>query len=421
MNRLSAVVFVAFAVGMPALAQVPAPPPTPPTVSPPIDTSYVEYREDWITLPLGIGFRVPGYNRVDGAVIPWGPRITLADDRIRIDPTIAYRSHIGKLDPFIIATARARNGFGLEASGGRGTFSNDSWIRSDLVNSLAALFVGSDSRNYFRADRVWGFLSKEIGFRHALITPAIGARWEHDWSTGVPVRHTTAPWSMFSKNDTLKMRRINPQIDSGSITSALGRVVGDYEDQGVKGSFEVLVERSFDTPKRFVPIGGGRFDQLSDFTQLTLHAVLGFPTFRTQRFDFRGHAVFTGNSNDQVGIPESPIVASTPRQRYVYLGGAGTLATVDLLALGGDRLFFAQGEYSVPLERVVVPVVGSPIVSLLYAVGSAGNGDLPDFIQNIGVGLGAKMIKFEYHIDPNFKETSYTHKHAFAVSVNLAL
>jgi hypothetical protein len=215
---------------------------------------------------------------------------------------------------------------------------------------------------------------------------------------------------MFSKDDTLKMRRINPQIDSGKIASVLGRVTGDYEDQDVKVSFEALVERSFDTPQRFLLPGATAGDRISlpDFTQVTLHAVLGFPTFKNQRFDFRGHGVFTGG--------EQP-----PRQRYAYLGGAGTLATVDLLALGGDRLFFAQGEYSVPLERIVIPVVGSPIVSLLYSVGSAGSGSLPDFIQNVGLGLGAKMIKVEYYLDPNFKQTSYTHKHAFAVSLSLEL
>jgi len=84
-------------------------------------------------------------------------------------------------------------------------------------------------------------------------------------------------------------------------------------------------------------------------------------------------------------------------------------------------LFFAEGTYSVPLERVLLPVVGSPIVSLRYAAGSAGSGDLPDFIQNIGLGLGVKMLKVEYHMDPNYKKTSFTHKTAFAVSLDLAL
>jgi hypothetical protein len=369
----------------------------------PADTSYVEYGNTWISLPLGVGLRVPSYDRVDGASVPWGPEISLADEHIRIDPTVTYRSHIGKIDPFVTANLRTTSGILLDLAGGRGTFTNDDWIRSDIVNSLAALFVGSDSRNYFRSDRGWAILSKEIGRPTITITPGIGGRFENDWSIGVPVRHDTAPWSMFSKDDTLKMRRTNPRIAPGHIASGLGRLLAEYEDAGVKGSFAGLVE--IGSVRARLPVIDR---EASNFTQVTLHTVLGFPTFRTQRFDFRGHAVFTSG--------ELP-----PPQRYAYLGGAGTLATVDLLALGGDRLFFVTGEYSVPIESIVMPILGSPVASLIYSAGSAGTGDLPDFIQNIGVGLGTKFIKFEYHIDPNFKETSYTQKHAFAVSLKLDL
>lgn len=66
-------------------------------------------------------------------------------------------------------------------------------------------------------------------------------------------------------------------------------------------------------------------------------------------------------------------------------------------------------------------MVGTPVLSARYAAGSAGVEELPDFIQNIGVGLGLKFIKVEYHIDPNYKKTSYTHKSAFSFGVSLAL
>lgn len=369
----------------------------------PVDTGYVEYGESWISLPLGIGLRVPSYDRVDGLSLPWGPEISLADEHIRIDPTVTYRSHIGKFDPFVTASLRTTSGFLLDLAGGRGTFTNDDWIRSDFVNSLAALFVGSDSRNYFRADRGWGILSKEFGQPTITITPGIGARFENDWSSGVPVAHTHAPWSMFGKNNRLKMRRPNPSIDDGHIASGLGQLLVEYESAGVKGSFAGLVEHAFDAPPIFSIEGS---DLSQDFTQFTLHGTVGFPTFRTQRFDFRGHSVITSSD-------------FTPAQRFAYLGGAGTLATVDLLSLGGDRLFFVTGEYSVPIERIQLPVAGSPVVSLIYSAGAAGVGELPDFIQNIGVGVGVKLIKFEYHVDPNYKKTSFTHKSAFAVSLSL--
>ena len=379
----------------------------------PADTSYVEYGDGWISLPLGIGLRVPSYDRADGLSFPWGPEISLANEHIRVDPTVTYRSHIGKFDPFVTANLRTTSGILLDLAGGRGTFTNDDWIRSDIVNSLAALFVGSDSRNYFRADRGWAILSKEIGWPAITITPGIGARFENDWSIGVPVAHTNAPWSMFGKTNRLKMRRPNPFIYDGHIASGLGRVLAEYESAGVKGSFLGLIEHAFDTPPILASQIGctticsaGASGLTEDFTQVTLHGSVGFPTFRTQRFDFRGHVVLTSSD-------------LTPPQRYAYLGGAGTLATVDLLALGGDKLFFVTGEYSVPIERIQLPVIGSPVVSLIYSAGAAGVGELPDFIQNIGVGLGVKLIKFEYYIDPNYKKTSFTHKNAFAVSLSL--
>ena len=380
------------------------------TTPQPPDTGYVVYREPWITLPLGIGLRVPAYDRVDGLSLPWGPQISFDEEHVVIDPTVTYRSHIGKFDPFLKATLQNRSGVILDLAGGRETLTNDDWIRSDIVNSLAALAVGSDSRNYFRADRGTGMLSVEIGRPNITITPGIGGSFENDTLVGVPVRHTNAPWSFFGKTDTLKMRRINPSIAKGHIASGLARLLAEYESAGVKGSFSGLVEHAFHAPTTFHLVGADvqAAENTGSFTQLTLNAKVGFPTFRTQSFDFRGHTVLTSGDG-------------TPPQRYAYLGGAGTLATVDLLALGGDKLFFASGEYSIPIEAIDLPVVTNPIVSLIYAAGSAGVGELPDFIQNIGVGLGFKLIKFEYYIDPNYKKTSFTRKHAFAVSLNLSM
>jgi hypothetical protein len=379
------------------------------TTPQPADTGYVSYHEPWISLPLGIGLRVPAYDRVDGLSLPWGPEISFAEEHVVIDPTVTYRSHIGKFDPYVTAKLRSRNAIVLDAEGGRATFTNDSWIRSDLVNTLAAIAVGSDSRNYFRADRGQAIVSYEIGRPNLTITPGIGGRFENDWSIGVPVPHTNAPWSLFSKDDTLKMRRTNPAIARGHIGSLLGRALAVYESGGVKGSGSILFEHAFHgMPTTVVTLRNGIPTTINNlnghFSQVTIQTDIGFPTFRTQRLDFRGHLVAGGDA---------------PPQRYAYLGGAGTLATVDLLALGGDRLFFATGEYSVPIESIDLPLARNPIVSLIYSAGSAGVGELPDFIQNIGAGLGFSMIKFEYHIDPNYKQTSFTHKHAFAVSLNL--
>jgi len=393
----------AFALAAPLSAQVTTP-------GQAADTSYVEYRESPITLPQGLGVRVPMYNRVDGLVIPWGPLISLATDRIRIDPTVTYRSHIGKFDPFVRVHIAPMGGTRIEIAGGRGTFTNDEWIRSDLVNSLAALAVGSDARNYFRADRGWATVARDFVANAIVFTPSIGFQTENDWSTGSPVRHTNAPWSLLNESDSLKMRRPNPAIVEGHVSSILGRLKTDYEREDVKANLDVGVEHAFDAPPNsFMTEDFVLKENLSgDFTQITVGSKASFLTFGEQSFAFRGHAVFTPGD-------------IAPPQRFAYLGGAGTLSTVDLLALGGDRLLFVEGEYSIPVPQVQLPLVGNPIVSLRYATGSAGVAELPDFIQNIGVGAGVRFLKVEYHIDPNYKETSFTHKRAFSVSLSLSL
>jgi hypothetical protein len=372
---------------------------TPPASEPanPLDTAYVVYDKGPITLPLGIGFRIPSYNRVDGLALPWGPDIKLADERVRISPTVTYRSHIGDIDPYGTARIAFTPNDELRVEGGRSTFSNDEWNRSNLVNSLAVLAVGSDARNYFRADRV------TAEFRHKFvqptmeITPSAGGLHEFAWSTGSAVSHTSTPWSAFGKKDTLKMRRINPAIARGHTTSGLGGLRIDFDDKITTARVIAGVERSFDLP----------FENADDFTQLTVDAKSKFPTFGTQYFKFGGHAVFTGGD--------------APPQRFAYLGGSGTLSTVDQLAMGGDRLLFVEGEYFYPLRAPVIQLVGAPVISLRYAAGSAGVGDLPDFIQNIGVGVGLKFIEVKYNIDPSYKKTPFSDKSAVSVSLSLSL
>jgi hypothetical protein len=402
---LQTIAVIGMALATPLSAQV-APPPSPP----PSDTGYVVYRESPISLPQGVGIRVPSYSRVDGLVVPWGPLISLVDDRIRIDPTITYRSHIGKLDPFGRILISAPPGTRIEIGGGRSTLTNDGWIRSDLVNSLTALSVGSDSRNYFRADRGSVTVAHDFSTDDLEITPSVGAQTENDWSTGSPFGHTNAPWSMFGKTDSRKMRRPNPAIAEGHISSVLGRVKADYEREDVKANLDVGVEHAFDAPPTFLLEDDILLAENSsgDFTQITIGSKASFLTFGAQSFAFRGHAVLTPGD-------------IAPPQRFAYLGGAGTLATVDLLALGGDRLLYVEGEYSIPIPRVELPFVGSPVITVRYAAGSAGVNELPDFIQNIGVGAGVRFLKFEYHIDPNYKKTSFTHKHAFAVGLTLSM
>ncbi len=365
------------------------------------DTGYVTYDDGPISLPLGVGLRIPAYDRVNGLSLPFGPMVTLAKSRFELDPTVTYRSHLGKFDPFGKARIRLSPHDALMIAGGRSTFSNDTWIRTDLVNSLASFGVGSDARNYFRADRVTAELSREIASTGRMIIPRVGFLHENAWSTGSALPHTSAPWSVFGRTGDRKMRRINPSIARGHTTSATAGINVDYDVDQTTAVVDAGFEHAFDAPQT-----SGANGSTGNFNQFTINAKSSFPTFGAQSFAFRGHAVFT------------PGVAAPP-QRYAYLGGAGTLATVDLLALGGDRLVYVEGDYDVPLRGPLIPFVGPPIIGARYAAGSAGVGSLPDFIQNIGVTVGVKYIKAEYHVDPNYRKTSFSRRHAFSVGLSL--
>jgi hypothetical protein len=363
----------------------------------PLDTAYRTYGSDWVSLPLGLGLRIPSYNRVDGVVLPWGPDVKLGS-RVTVTPTVTYRSHIGDVDPFARVTAGVGSSDTIHVEGGRSTFTNDRWIRSDLSNSLAALAVGSDARNYFRADRGTIEVAHTFVQTSMSVTPSVGVLHEYAWSTGSAVRHTSAPWSAFGRTDSLRMRRVNPSILKGHTTSGLGGLRLLFDDNETTARLIARVEHAFETP----PL---QADESGDFTQLTVDAKSKFPTFGTQYFAFRGHAVATGGD--------------APPQRYAYLGGSSTLSTVDLLAMGGDRLVYVEGEYFYPLKAPVLQFVGAPLLSLRYAVGSAGVEELPDFIQNVGIGVGLKFVEAKYHFDPSYEDLGFNRRSAFSVSLSL--
>src|SRR3954468_19479480 len=108
------------------------------TASAAVDTSYVEYHDSPLSLPLGVGLRIPTYDRVNGLALPWGPKLEMADGRLDVDALVTYRSNLGKWDPSVEGVIRPGDSQELRFFVGRGTFTNDAWIRDDLTNSAAA-------------------------------------------------------------------------------------------------------------------------------------------------------------------------------------------------------------------------------------------------------------------------------------------
>ena len=66
---------------------------------------------------------------VDGLAIGFGPTITIAEGGVELVPTLTYRSHLGAIDPRVEGTGRLGRRTRLHGDVGRGTFSNDRWIR----------------------------------------------------------------------------------------------------------------------------------------------------------------------------------------------------------------------------------------------------------------------------------------------------
>jgi hypothetical protein len=381
------------------------------TTSSAVDTGYVEYSESPISLPLGIGLRIPSYDRVNGLALPWGPKLDLGDGKFELDALVTYRSNLGKWDPSLEASARPGDANEIKVNVGRGTFTNDSWIRSDLANSLAALGVGSDSRNYFRGDRGSARFTRTVSTGALTLTPFVGGIIERDWSTG-SIAPPKSPWSFFGKNDVLKMKRANPRVKTGHISSFLAGSGIALSRGGVEASLDATVEHSFKTSLTAdctaAPTDAACALPPVDFTQVTLHSKVDFPTFGTQTFSFLGHAV--------LGTSDIP-----PPQRFAYLGGSGTLATVNLLALGGDRLLYVQADYTVPIDRIQLPYVGSPFIGLRYSAGNAGIGTLPPLIQNLGIGAGVSLFRVDYSIDPARNRSPFSRKSAVSFGLSLPM
>lgn len=330
---------------------------------------------DPFALPGLFGFRIPTYDRVNGLTLPFAPAISLDSARIELEPGITYRSHLGAIDPFLAARLQRTRRTRAELWAGRGTFTNDAWIYGDVLNSATSLLLGRDTRNYFRAGRVEGRAIRVFEGRTWEHQPFVGGRWERAWSVGRDSAVTGAPWSVFGRTSEKGMRRPNPRVDDGRLASVLAGVVSRWEQPALRAETRLETE--------IVPTAVGE----RRFAQTTLHANVGFPTLRTHRFELEAHGVLT-------------LGDTALRQRRAYLGGRGTLSTLDLLSQGGDQLLFIEGQWIVPFERPLVPVLGPPTVSLIHRVGGAGVGSLPRLEQELGLRLAVGFVRVDALVNP---------------------
>lgn len=333
------------------------------------------------SLPMLYGLRIPTYTRVDGVGLPWGPRFMLTwrqGGSLQVDPTVTYRSDIGAFDPAVTARLRLDPGWSAHLYAGRGTFTNDAWIESDLVNSIKVLLNGRDYRNYWRADRYEGRVARTFTGGSGEFTVWGGARTERDWSISAG-----GPWSLRGRRAGDGMIRPNPAVERGRISSALAGVGGSVSLPEIAFAAALQVERPFDAPSD------------ERFTQATIDAGIRFATFASQSFELHSHAVLTAGD-------------TAPPQRFSYLGGTGTLPTFPVLELGGEQLLFIESAYNIPITPLHVPILGPPVLSLRHAIGAAGVGQLPKFEQNLIARIALGVVFAEYAIDPATRDDAFS-------------
>lgn len=328
-----------------------------------------------VSFPGVYGIRIPSYDRSDGLSLPFGPTISLDTGRYELTPTVTYRSNLGAFDPALDAELTLGRRVRAHAFLGRATLTNDDWIWSDLVNSAATIFRGLDTRNYYRADRAEVVVHRLFESARTVFEPFLGARAERDRSVGPDSLATGGPWSIFDRTSVNAMLRPNPPIVPGDLSSALLGARFLWENQRVRATFDLTNE-------------GAAFNVGSlRFVQSTLDGEIRFPTFGSQQFSWTTHVVYTFGD-------------TAPPQRWGYLGGSGTLITLPLLSLGGDRVVYFESDYEVPIERLDLPLLGAPTLALRHIIGSAGVGALPAFEQNLALRVSLSFLRADIAVDP---------------------
>ena len=330
-----------------------------------------------VWLPGTLGLRIPAYDRIDGLSATFGPEIALDTGRIRLEPLVTYRSHLGAVDPALVLLATPGRRTTIAARLERTTATNDAWIREELFNSGIALGAGVDVRNYYRADRAVATVGRSWETSTTIVTPYVGGVYERAWSVARDASATSRPWSLAGRDDREEgMLRTNPAVTGGHVASALLGTLVQIEAAELTATGGLRIEQPFSSP------GDARW------TQLTFDGTVAFPAFRDHRFEAFAHAVTTFGD-----VP--------PSQRFAYLGGSGTIPSVLLLSQGGDQLGWLESRYTVPLDFVRVPFGGVPAFTLRHMIGGAGVSDIPEVTQNIGLRLTVALVRLDYTFDPS--------------------
>lgn len=260
----------------------------------------------------------------------------------------------------------------LTGEASRATRTMDAWIRGDVSNSVRALVLGRDYRDYWDADVLRVMVGRPIGkpliAGETWLGPRVGVQVSSDRAL-----KAKGPWALL---DRAGLERLNPAATEGTFVSLLAGTA--YHWRGRSSSFDsdVNLEHALSAPGD------------AEFTQVLVQATYLAKALRTHSMLVRVRGM-------------APIGGDAPPQRGGILGGGGTLPTEPIARFRGDHLVFIESSYIIPVNNIILPVVGSPSLEAVHLAGAAWTGDdEPQWVQNAGGGVIFALARARVVINP---------------------
>lgn len=260
----------------------------------------------------------------------------------------------------------------LSGEASRATRTMDEWIRGDVANSVRALVLGRDYRDYRDSDVLRVMVERPVGKPlipgETWLGPRLGVQLSEDRAL-----RAQAPWALFDREG---LERENPAALEGTFVSLLAGTVFQWRGRSSSFNGDLNLEHALAAPGD------------AEFSQALAQGTYVSRALRTHYMRVYARAM-------------APIGGDAPPQRRGILGGSGSLPTEPIAAFRGDHLVFIESSYIIPINNIVLPVVGSPSVEAVHLAGAAWTGDdEPQWVQNAGFGVIFALARARMVINP---------------------
>jgi hypothetical protein len=261
----------------------------------------------------------------------------------------------------------------LTGEASRATRTNDAWIRGDVANSVRALVLGRDYRDYWDSDVLRVMVDRPIAkpliAGESWLAPRGGVQISRDRAL-----EEQAPWALLNREG---LERENPPALEGTIVSLLAGTRLRIRGTSTLFDGDLNLEHALSAPGD------------STFTQALFVGRYGARALRTHQLQIFARVMAPIGGKD------------APPQRRGILGGDGTFVTEPIAYFRGDHLVFVESSYVIPVTSVVLPVVGSPSLEAVHNIGAAWVGSAePDWVQNVGAGVIFALARVRVLINP---------------------